>query len=147
MAAEQITARNVFIKVFGLAASRPSSRFPAREAKPGDPEEPDPLQAAKLFHMLDDQATFFRKLLKRKLSMSRELAERALSHCGLEIFAPAQIVAAGNVFARFADRHFRNGFQYPFEISLTNRARFRVRRGIAKIDRVRNAIPNRELDR
>ena len=34
-----------------------------------------------------------------------QIAQRTPSGPGLNKFAPAQVVAAGNVFARFADRH------------------------------------------
>src|SRR6516225_1132742 len=38
--------------------------------------------------------------------LSSNLAEQALCYCGLKEFAPAQVVAAGEVFARFTDGHF-----------------------------------------
>src|SRR5213596_1647252 len=43
-----------------------------------------------------------------RLPFLRELAKRTPRDCGLHEFAPAQVVAAGDVLARFANRHFRN---------------------------------------
>jgi hypothetical protein len=64
----------------------------------------------------------------------------------LEEFAPAQIIAAGNMFARFADGHFRNCFHDPLEIFLTNPRRFTIGRRIAKVDRDRHALANGKFD-
>ena len=56
----------------------------------------------------------------RSISVLGEIAERAVCHRGLQIFTPAQIVAAGLMFARFANRHVGNGFDDPFEIRLAD---------------------------
>src|SRR5437762_5703792 len=94
-----------------------------------------------------DRATGVSDAGYKYLSTSRELAEFALVHCRLHVFAPAQIITAGFVLARFADRHFGNGFDHPFEICLTDVSCFGIRCGITKINRDRHAVANRKLDR
>src|SRR5205814_484232 len=81
------------------------------------------------------------------LSTSRELAEFALVHGGLHEFAPTQIVAAGNVFACFANGHFGNSFHDPFEVRLADIGGLCIGRGITKIDCEWHAIANGELNR
>ena len=53
----------------------------------------------------------------------------------------------GCMFPRLADRHVGDRFHDPFEIRLAHARCFGVRRRIAKIDRHRHAVANRELDR
>jgi len=76
-----------------------------------------------------------------------KVAERALCHGRMKKFAPAQIVAARNVFVRFTNCHFRNCFHDPLEICLTDRSCFCIRRRITKIYRDRHAVAHGELDR
>src|SRR6266404_9181071 len=77
----------------------------------------------------------------------RELTQLAPCHCRLQVFTPAQIITPGFVLARFADCHFGDRFDHPFEICLTDVRCFRIRRGIAKINGDRHAVANRKLDR
>lgn len=56
----------------------------------------------------------------RSMSVLGEIAERAVCHRGLQIFTPAQIVAARLMFARFANCHVGHRFHDPLEICLTD---------------------------
>src|SRR5438105_4076016 len=47
--------------------------------------------------------------VRRQLWILGELAQFALRHGGLDELAPAQVVATGDVLARFADCHFGDG--------------------------------------
>src|SRR5262249_17449833 len=51
----------------------------------------------------------------------------------------------GDVLARFADGHLRNGFDHPLEIVLTDPRRFAIRGGIAKVDRDGHALAHGEF--
>src|SRR5438309_5642408 len=75
------------------------------------------------------------------------LAKRTARGAGLDKFSPAQIISTGLMLSCFANRHLRDRLDHPFEVRLTNRHDFSIRRRITKVDRHRNAIADGELDR